>query len=78
MRPCGMARECASGNDNEYWSKKKRTRLAKREEPRGNRTDDRYTPFSFVRRGEIETANRVGVDEGEGREKRPRVAKRGD
>jgi len=26
------------------------------------------TPFSFVRRGEIETANRVGVDEGEGRE----------
>lgn len=34
------------------------------------------TPFSFVRRGEIETANRVGVHEGERREPRaPRRAR---
>lgn len=36
---------------------------------RGARTEQTTgTPFSFVRRGEIETANRVGVDEGEGRD----------
>lgn len=43
-------------------------RRTKREESRARKEQTTGTPFSFVRRGEIETANRVGVDEGEGRE----------
>lgn len=46
-----------------------RKRGSERNERNRARTEQTTgTPFSFVRRGEIETANRVGVDEGEGRE----------
>ena len=71
MRPCvGTARARRGDSDNE--SSQEEETNGERETrgiARGHRTDDRYTPFSFVRRGEIETANRVGVDEGEGRER---------
>lgn len=67
MRSYRTARAVAGDKDNQSVGGGKERR-AKREESRARKEQTTGTPFSFVRRGEIETANRVGVDEGEGRE----------
>lgn len=67
MRSYRTARAVAGDKDNQS-VEGGTERRTKREESRARKEQTTGTPFSFVRRGEIETANRVGVDEGEGRE----------
>lgn len=68
MRSYRTARAVAGDKDNQSVGGGGEERRTKREESRARKEQTTGTPFSFVRRGEIETANRVGVDEGEGRE----------
>lgn len=67
MRSYRTARAVAGDKDDQSVGGGKERRT-KREESGARKEQTTGTPFSFVRRGEIETANRVGVDEGEGGE----------